>query len=998
MLIHKIKIILALSLLLNYSMPAVVIAQSVEDEPLAVVDSGDIDLTLEAENQTNTNISELSGQEEDSAGFLNENQSEIENVAEIEGESGTNSLEAGEADALLETGDISAQSYIGNQANTNYSDASCGEDCAASSSEESAVENATSSDLAASSSEQSFSNDTSSEGASTTVDNLNNASTSNTAILDLNSGENSISGGADTVIKSGDIGIINIIVNYINTNFFGKGKEFFVNIFNTVARNIDLSGFGLANESASEACQTGNCQLNVNNSSTSTIENKIVIDANTGENLVSSSSGQALIQTGDINIVNDILNIANINVTGEDWFFAVVNIFGELKGDVILPAADLAATSTENAAAQTSAPDATSTMALAASQASPLDKQLIVANENAAEVLNEIAINAETGGNAIASSAESYIYSGNASINLNTFNLINYNISGNTWKFARVNVFGNWQGFIQGLPPEYSYLEDESGITIYNSFLDNYYIDSAYAQMLINNENIASTTNQIEINAITGNNSILHSGDAASILSGDIDITNNLLNFINSNFSGQNWEFSMVNVFGDWQGNLAFGQPELWIVESFDSDGQVQPGEYITYTFLFGNNGDAPANNVVVRDSINKSLVGVADSGAGDDTGNQVVWGLGDLPPNSQGSISYVVKVEEDLPYGESRIANEVVIAADENERNYENNVSSGLILANRVPSSGGGTAGDYNIQALSTGVGGHPSLSIIKTNNANKELRPGDVVDYKIRIKNTGSINAQEVLVLDVLSNQDTQEEINREFWDLETVYAGEEVLIEYSLQIKDSIKSGTYNNEAIVEGYNKTAGKFISAIASSKIKVFNDDVKIEEEVAVLGEVGEPELIAKKDWPQGVLSPGQAIEYNVVVKNIGNLAAYDVNLQEILPPQLVFVDNNLSGQTFYLGDFEPGIEKSLPFKVRVLDDAQAGQFETATIISASNYPDLELKSSLVIERIQVLAASGFEFKEFFLVALIAFLLALPGLILRFRRFKIGKKAQTALN
>ena len=303
----------------SFAYPGLVIAQEVEEPQaeITVVETGDIEANVDNVNNVNENdTEETSGTGGDqNLGTMNQNDSDIENNTSGDLESGENEINNSDGASLIDTGDVQADVLTENQTNANFVDSSCGDDCPATSSDEVLKEGTTSS------SENAI------DQASTTVNNLNNAITSNDVDLSLGSGDNSINGGEDATIVTGDVGIINIIINYINTNFFGTGKEYFINVFNSVAGSIDLSAFGIGEEEGDE-CSGENCTLNVNNDNDATIDNNIVIDVKTGANMISSTSGEAYIETGDINVVNDVLNIANLNVTCDYWFFAVVNIFG----------------------------------------------------------------------------------------------------------------------------------------------------------------------------------------------------------------------------------------------------------------------------------------------------------------------------------------------------------------------------------------------------------------------------------------------------------------------------------------------------------------------------------------------------------------------------------------------------------------------------------------------------------------------------------------------
>ncbi|HOZ56303.1 MAG TPA: hypothetical protein PLH29_03690 [bacterium] len=751
------------------------------------------------------------------------------------------------------------------------------------------------------------------------IENNNETSTTNDVISEGNTGDNVITDVAgDAVIMTGDIDIFNVIINFINNNFSGNGQAYFINILSQLLDNIDLSGYGeVLNDSEYSYCQIQNCLVAINNSSTSTLANNVVIDANTGGNEISSVGGGAIISTGDINIINDIFNIANLNISGEDWFFAVVNIFGELQGDIILPgwqSEDIGAINDDNVFNPASS--------------SP---EVLITNTNSLDMLNEVIVNGASGQNTASGTGAVSILTGNVETKNIIFNLLNYNISGRKWTLAKVNIFGDWQGVIESLPDGYSYFNDGSGITIFNNFRNDPEISEAYARLALMNFNSASILNKIEVNADTGNNAILHANGAGLINTGDISITNALLNFINANFFGDSWEFSMINVFGNWQGNLAFGRPDLWIVESVEPASEAISGDYITYRYLFGNNGDGTASNVVISDDYNEIFLDVDDGLLESDSG-MILFRLGSLAPNSQGSISYTVRVRGDIPAGKNEVFNSASISASETDRDYSNNASFSSVLINGG-SQPSGSSNYPSIRLTSGESSGYvsPSFSIIKTNSAQEAVSPGDMVDFKIVVKNLGGRSLQDVLVADVMKSLDDNTEINNDLWRLDEVRAGEEIIIDYTIEIKNNIASGEYINEAIVEGYDDIRQVYISAVASSKIRVNNG-------ADVLSAVAAPQLTIGKIIRSGALEPGKIITNEIIIANNGNLTAFNVKIIESLSRNLAFANSKSSIEEWDIGDLPPGGIKTIRYDYEIQAAAKRGVFTCATVVKADNH------------------------------------------------------------
>ncbi len=960
-----------------------------------IITTGDIDVLVEVENVVNVNETEiandsevslqdddvevvevLGSEDEDEEGkeggdemldsdsvdgdinieVSNDNEADLKNDVEIEMNTGENEITSSSSGAIIVTGDIDGQLLIDNSVNDNETIIGCSLGCSSTSTSVDELDLATTT-LATTTLPAIIATSTiatttvaTTTTATTTInlENTNNASTTNDISVDSNTGNNLVAGGDEVDISTGDINIVNVLINFINKNVFGAGKEFFVNIFDKTVSTIDLSSYEDEGEVRAEnegVCEANDCLVSITNKNNGEIENNIIIEANTGSNLVGSTASSSAVNTGDINIINDVLNIANVNISGDEWFFAVVNIFGSLEGDILLPGIDDEVATSSGTSTELSIEEIFEMNGEESSE-------VVITNTSDAEVLNNINIDANTGSNTSSTTAE--ILTGDVNVESHIFNLVNYNIVGDTWKFAKVNVFGNWEGFIHGLPEGYGYYEDEEGITIYNDFLDNPIYYEEYSLLMVENENKATTTNNIEIKADTGNNSILHSEDGGVVSTGHINIRNSLVNFINSNFIGNNWEFSMINVFGEWIGNLGIGQPDLWITESISPAGPVEKGDYVTYTYLFGNNGDGMASNVIIVDDFDHSLFQIMNKLTFNNEGG-VAWSIDKLPPNSQGSVSYTVQVRENIPFGENVAENNVEISSFENDRDYSNNFASGFIIIN------GGEEAVANESNNDFAISSHgdssvlgPNLSVIKYSDANEIVEHGDIVNFSIVIKNTGMEDALEVYALDVMTNTETGEEVNRQFWNLETVYKGEEIVIDYKMEIGNEMVNGTYINEVLVEGLDSKLGQYNLAVASHKIRVVNEELNT-------GNL----ILATLNARNGYVIPGEVTDFDLLITNHGKFVATNTEVSITLPDMFHLVeDEETSTSTSWnVGRIESGTTKIINFRVLVDETVEVGMHENEIEFNTGNYGGGIHLISLEV-RVPVLVESFTEAQE----------------------------------
>ena len=108
-----------------------------------------------------------------------------------------------------------------------------------------------------------------------------------------------------------------------------------------------------------------------------------------------------------------------------------------------------------------------------------------------------------------------------------------------------IRVHGFWSGDVIGLPDGLSWAWTPEGILIYNTDAEivpspilPYDVDSYEAN--ITDFNNATVTNNINIDAVTGKNKI--DGLVGNIETGDAFASANVMNIVNTNIIGVNWD------------------------------------------------------------------------------------------------------------------------------------------------------------------------------------------------------------------------------------------------------------------------------------------------------------------------------------------------------------------------------------------------------------------------------------------------------------------------
>ncbi|MFZ5559879.1 MAG: hypothetical protein ACOZAL_03770 [Patescibacteria group bacterium] len=612
----------------------------------------------------------------------------------------------------------------------------------------------------------------------------------------------------NSIIRTGNINIFVGLINTVNTNIIGSTlSQILFNIFKNLEGDIDLSD-EIASPSENECLE--NICYDVADSNEGEIDNEVVIEGSSGDNSINTENGDAMIETGNINAAVSIFNTLNTNILGSNWIRLIINIFGNWVGDLVLPGKEAMEEFMEHQSPVCEGPcDGTN-----------------IVNSNEGEIENEVLINADTGQNA-ASGDSAEINTGNANVGANILNLANSNITNSNLFFIAINNFGSWQGNIFSLPPGFGISGDFDGVRIFNSGPNGTDGSTNGNSFDVVNDNSGSIKNGVVMNLFTGNNSAQSPDGSASINTGNINAFIDLTNILNSNVTGSNWLLGAINVFGSWQGDLAFGRPDLWIGESVEMENNpAEVDERITYTLTYYNAGDADATGVVLTDDFDENSIGISDPGSGVVFNNpgEIQWDLGTIPPGGYGAVSYTAVVLPDIPFGISQISNQAVIDSFEDDGNEQDNTEN------------------FSINAIKRYVQPNPvlvypappQLEIKKSSNVVDFVYPGSIVDYVLEITNNSNSQAYRVVVTDVLIN-DLPEPIYTNAWNLDYVFPHEKIVISYQVYIGEEVPPGLYTNYAQANGYYIWGEAIGSNEASLTIEVKAPPVveNVEEEVA---------------------------------------------------------------------------------------------------------------------------------------------------------------------
>jgi hypothetical protein len=258
-----------------------------------------------------------------------------------------------------------------------------------------------------------------------------------------------------------------------------------------------------------------------------------------------------------------MLTFANNNLSG-NVIYGVVNIYGDLEGDIILPLEQFNGVTAANSS-NGSGSNNNSLVSITSNDATFQNNDL--------SITNNIIFDAQTGNNDVSrnTGGNSQVNTGNASVDANILNIANSNVDGGVWWLVIVNEAGNWVGRLLGAPEGQNYAGSDGTIftvgpngeiTAQNNGNGSNSTNNASVTTTTNNttvqNNNAKIENTLNLTANTGgNNANDNTGGSSSIITGDANIIANLINFANNNFiGGGKLIVTVVNVFGSWIGDF----------------------------------------------------------------------------------------------------------------------------------------------------------------------------------------------------------------------------------------------------------------------------------------------------------------------------------------------------------------------------------------------------------------------------------------------------------
>lgn len=434
------------------------------------------------------------------------------------------------------------------------------------------------------------------------VNNNNGLNVNNQIGSGARTGNSTVSGNTTAgSAKTGDAQSIANIMNMLQSsaNFGGEGMVTFQQDINgdvvgDILLNPELifnTGPGSTNTSTNNQTDT----VKFNNTTNAAINNDVDLSADSGDALVDSNTNAGDATSGDAYVMANVVNVLNSVIQANQSFMGLINIYGNLDGDILFPPETINKLLTSNVP--------TSSISI-----NNTTGDITINDTNNQSIENNINLEANSGtANVSGNNTAGNATTGSAKTNLTVLNLTGREVIGANSILVFVNVLGTWMGMIMDAPNGATAAALGGGISQNNHTVD---VD-------VNNTNNASIKNDLNLSANTGNAGVTNNTTAGNATTGNAYAAANVANVNNSSLNLSNWfGLLFINVFGSWNGS--FGVDTMAGNRPAASSGNATAGGGASQVFSFIPS--EPSNNKPINQFVLKTA-----SSTGEGAANAVV-------------------------------------------------------------------------------------------------------------------------------------------------------------------------------------------------------------------------------------------------------------------------------------------------------------------------------------------------------------------------------------
>ncbi|MBX4191914.1 peptidoglycan-binding protein [Candidatus Parcubacteria bacterium] len=392
----------------------------------------------------------------------------------------------------------------------------------------------------------------------------NTATVTNSVIVRADTGSNTATtegqgDDKDALIKTGYAYAAANLINFVNTNIINSNFLILAfNNFGPMHEDITLPSpdfFKKLFNAGGSAPQLNGSSVGINASNTAALLGTTTVTADTGDNVASSTGeGHGNVLTGDAYSSANVANYENTNYIGGTSVVFTFNVWGDFSGIIKdLPEQLIALTTPGHQNFDGSwAPGSIS-----------------IVSPNA-QCSDEIDNDAD----GLVDSADPKCHVDNHASDPTSYDRFGMSESVGQCSDGKDD---DEDGFVDEVDPGCHYKFD----------MDREYYPNAReksggvfngSNLLVSATSTAHVENNVNVSATTGGNYAETASGTAQVITGDAYAIANVLNFINTNIVEHNLIFGLFNIFGDFSGNIKFGDTGLGeAVDNFDETVVVTP-------------------------------------------------------------------------------------------------------------------------------------------------------------------------------------------------------------------------------------------------------------------------------------------------------------------------------------------------------------------------------------------------------------------------------------
>lgn len=377
------------------------------------------------------------------------------------------------------------------------------------------------------------------------------------------------------------------------------------------------------------------------------------------------------------------------------------------------------------------------------------------------------------------------------------------------------------------------------------------------------------------------------------------------------------------------------------IVTDLDGDGKVDPGDTIRYSIAYENTGEVEATNVKIVDDYDQSLiVSITNiSGKGKDDSDTITWDLGTVPAGASSSVTYDAILNSTFPTGATDVTNKATISS-----------------AETAPATSTKTV---TVEGPNLTVEKGVAAALIKDLDGDGVIDPGDTIRYTITYENIGGIEATNVTIVDdydqtlLISIADISDGgVNDEdavTWSIGKVAAGASGSITYDATLNSMFPTGP------TDVINTATIRSVETAPASNTKT----VTVEAPGLTIDKGVAGALVNDLDG-DGVVDPGDTIEYIITYENIGGGEATNVTIVDDYDQTLIESIPNISGNgkddgdtiKWDIGTVKGGVGDSVTFEATLKKVFAVGStsVENKATISSKEIEEVSIERLIVVE------------------------------------------------